>query len=127
MFALSDIIVVGVVNEEHPQGVFNPDSLKRIYDLTEYAKTLTWPNAVDPDRQEGVVEVDMIAPSTVDNIEQGGPGTVNFSWLMATPPATPVSASAARTTSSIPAPSKPASATAPKTCAASQRKRWRFC
>ena len=96
VFALSDIIVVGVVNEEHPQGVFNPDSLRRIYDLTEYAKTLTWPSAVDPDRQEGVVEVDMIAPSTVDNIEQGGPGTVNFSWLMATPPATEEAAIAIR-------------------------------
>lgn len=87
IFSLHDMIVVGVVNESNPQGVFNKDSLERIYALTEFAKTLTWPAADDPDRREGVVAVDLIAPSTVDNIEQGGLGTVNFSWLMPEPPA----------------------------------------
>lgn len=87
-FSLYDMIVVGIVNDVHPQGVFNRESLQRIYDLTNYAKTLTWPTADDPDKREGVVAVDMIAPSTVDNIEQGGLGVVNFSWLMAEPPKT---------------------------------------
>ncbi|MYM64105.1 RND family transporter [Pseudomaricurvus sp. HS19] len=84
-FDLNDIVVVGVVNESNPQGVFNKDSLERIYQLTEFAKTLTWEGAEG--EQQGVVAVDMIAPSTVDNIEQGGPGVVNFSWLMPQPPA----------------------------------------
>ncbi|MDH5481166.1 MAG: MMPL family transporter, partial [Nitrosomonas sp.] len=45
-----------------------------------------WPDSQNPDHWEGVIEVDMIAPSMVDNIEQGGLGTVNFSWLMPQPP-----------------------------------------
>ncbi|HPB32483.1 MAG TPA: MMPL family transporter, partial [Candidatus Sumerlaeota bacterium] len=31
---------------------------------------------------------DIMSPSTVDNIEQAGPGTVRFEWLMKEPPAT---------------------------------------
>ena len=86
-FALSDMVVVGVVNEEHPQGVFNSKSLAKVYELTEFAKTLSWPDKNNPEQYRGVVEVDMIAPSMVDNIEQGGLGVVNFSWLMPSPPA----------------------------------------
>ncbi len=82
-FGLSDMVVVGVVNEHHPQGVFNAESLGRIYRLAEFAKQLQWTQG---ERQEGVISVDLLAPSTVDNIEQGGLGTVNFSWLMAAPP-----------------------------------------
>ena len=33
-FDLPDLIVVGVVNEEDPEGVFNPGSLSRIHELT---------------------------------------------------------------------------------------------
>ncbi len=87
-FSLSDMVVVGVVNTDHPDGVFNPASLKRVYELTEFAKTLVWPDPEHPGKQAGVIEVDMLAPSTVDNIEQGGPGIVNFSWLMERPPET---------------------------------------
>lgn len=32
--------------------------------------------------------MDVMAPSTVDNIEQGGPGTVQFNWLMPEAPTT---------------------------------------
>lgn len=85
-FSLYDMVVVGVVNETHPEGVFNPQSLQKIYELTEYAKTLRWPDENRPGQQIGVVEVDLIAPSTVDNIEQGGLGTVRFEWLMPKPP-----------------------------------------
>jgi len=87
-FSLSDIVVVGVVNNKNPNGVFNPSSLKRIYELTEFAKTLRWQDDRSPDRQIGVIEVDLLAPSTVDHIGQGGPGEVKFEWLMARPPAT---------------------------------------
>ena len=95
-FSLHDILVVGVVNEVHPDGVFNVESLKRIFELTEYARTLRWPDPDDPQKQEGVIEVDLIAPSRVDNIEQGGIGEVKFSWLMPKPPATRQEALAVR-------------------------------
>jgi hypothetical protein len=94
--ALYDMVVVGVVNETHPQGVFNPESLRRVYDLTQFAKTLQWASRKNPAEREGVIEVDIIAPSTVDNIEQGGPGEVKFEWLMAQPPATDAEALAIR-------------------------------
>jgi len=86
--SLYDMVVVGIVNESDPDGVFNPESLRRIYELTEYARTLRWPDEDNPDRHVGVREVDIIAPSTVDNIEQGGPGVVRFEWLMPSPPTT---------------------------------------
>ncbi len=41
-FDLSDIVVLGVINERDPDGVFNPATLGRIYALTEFAKTLRW-------------------------------------------------------------------------------------
>jgi len=87
-FVLSDIVVLGVVNKRDPNGVFNPGSLARIYELTEFSKTLRWPSAEDPNEQAGVIEVDLLAPSTVDHIGQGGPGVVTFEWLMKKPPAT---------------------------------------
>jgi len=87
-FSLSDIVVLGVVNKKDPNGVFNPSSLTRIYELAEFAKTLRWPGAEDPNEQIGVIEVDLLAPSTVDHIGQGGPGVVTFEWLMNKPPAT---------------------------------------
>ena len=87
-FVLSDIVVLGVVNNKDPNGVFNPSSLSKIYDLAEFAKTLHWPSEEDPNEQVGVIEVDMLAPSTVDHIGQGGPGVVTFEWLMKKPPAT---------------------------------------
>jgi predicted RND superfamily exporter protein len=91
-----DMVVVGVVNEAHPDGVFNPQTLRNVFELTEFARTLRWPDEDDPGRQIGVVAADLLAPSTVDNIEQGGLGSVRFDWLMAEPPATPAEALAVR-------------------------------
>jgi len=87
-FGLSDIVVVGIVNNKDPNGVYNPTSLTRIYELTEFAKTLRWEDENNPDEQIGVIEVDLLAPSTVDHIGQGGPGVVTFEWLMHKPPQT---------------------------------------
>ena len=95
-FSLYDMVVVGVVNEEHPEGVFNPSSLAKIYELTEFAKGLRWPGKDEAEAQEGVVAADIIAPSTVDNIEQAGLGTVTFEWLMPVPPKTQAEAEAVR-------------------------------
>ena len=94
--ALYDMIVVGVVNEHHSQGVFNPQSLKNIDQLTKYIKTLHWPDPENSSRQIGVIEIDLIAPSTVDNVQQGGSGTVQFEWLMSEPPQTQEEAIAIR-------------------------------
>ena len=95
-FALHDIVVLGVVNEKDPQGVFNVQSLGRIYELAEFAKTLRWPDEQDRARTVGVVEVDLMAPSTVDHIQQGEPGQVRFEWLMSQPPKTEAEAIAVR-------------------------------
>ncbi|WP_223669821.1 MMPL family transporter [Kangiella shandongensis] len=71
-FNLYDAIVVGAVTE---QGVYNPQSLQAIHQLSEGIA-----------RIEGVVVPDMMALSTVDNISQEGPGTIRFEWMMKQPP-----------------------------------------
>lgn len=95
-FSLSDIVVVGIINDRHPDGVFNVESLKQIYELTRFAEALRWPDKDNPDEQVGVIEVDVLAPSTVDHIGQGAPGEVKFEWLMRSPPETQQEATAIR-------------------------------
>ncbi len=73
--SLNDMVVVGLVNEEHKEGVFNPRSLHRTYELTQFIRSLRWPDPDDPRETSGVVLQDLIAPSTVDNIKQGGLGS----------------------------------------------------
>ena len=83
-FTIYDLMVVGIVNKSDPNGVFNRQTLADIYDLANYAKGLQW-----QDRNGdtvGVISVELISPSNVDNIEQAGPGTVKFDWLMSSPP-----------------------------------------
>ena len=87
-FDLSDMVVLGVINEQDENGVFNPATLQRIYELTEFAKTLNHLDKEDPGKMAGVIEVDMIAPSVIDHIGQGGPGVIKFEWLMPRPPQT---------------------------------------
>ncbi|MHC4137871.1 MAG: RND transporter, partial [Planctomycetota bacterium] len=84
-FRLWDMIVVGIVNETDPDGVFNPASLLRIHQLTRAIEGL-----------DGVRREDLLSVSTVDNISQGGPGVVRFEWLMRTPPDTREEARAIR-------------------------------
>jgi predicted RND superfamily exporter protein len=76
-FALYDMLVVGVVDESDPDGVFTPAALARIHELTRHIQTI-----------EGVVRQEVLSLATVDNIEQGGPGVVRFGWLMPDPPST---------------------------------------
>ena len=82
-FALYDVVVLGVVNEKDPDGVFNPDTLRHVQELSEFAKTLQDPS--DPDKR--VVGREIIAPGDVDTIEQAGPGQIRFQWLMGKVPA----------------------------------------
>jgi len=84
MFTLHDVVVVGIVNETHPDGVFNPTTLGYVHELTQFAMNL----ADDEDPEKRVVARDVIAPGTVDAIEQAGPGQVRFEWLMRKPPET---------------------------------------
>jgi predicted RND superfamily exporter protein len=85
-FGLHDAVVVGIINERHPAGVFNARTLTYLYRLTEFAKGL-----------DGVVAPDVLSLATVDRIENAGPGTVSFDWLMATPPRDDAEAAVIRT------------------------------
>lgn len=91
-FGLYDFIVVGVVNETRPEGIYTPESLADIHALSEFAFDQNWTDAEGNPR--GVVRVDVIAPSAVDNIEQAGLGAVSFEWLMEDPPTTQAEAAA---------------------------------
>ncbi|MBU1043977.1 MAG: MMPL family transporter [Candidatus Omnitrophica bacterium] len=73
-FGIYDFIVLGVVNENDPNGVFNPKTLNAVYALTEKVKGM-----------EGVISREVIALSTKDNIRQGQIGEVVFEWLMKDP------------------------------------------
>jgi len=84
-FSLYDMVVLGVVNEKDPDGVFNPTSLARIYELTEFARGIEW--EADGKTVRPVVEVDLLAPSTVDDIRPGN-GAVTLERLMKKPPTT---------------------------------------
>ena len=85
-FSLNDIVVVGITNKQNTNGVFNSKSLANIYALTQFSRGIKWEDKKNPGKMAGVIAVDILAPSTVDNIEQGGLGTVNFNWLMPEPP-----------------------------------------
>ncbi|MBN1437523.1 MAG: MMPL family transporter [Sedimentisphaerales bacterium] len=90
-FNLNDLVVLGITNESDPCGVFNPNSLRNIYELTQFAKTLSWPTEDDPCVSEGVVTIDVIAPSMVDHvahIAMEGQEGLTFSRLMPQPPET---------------------------------------
>ncbi|MBD3264602.1 MAG: MMPL family transporter [Candidatus Omnitrophica bacterium] len=73
-FGLYDFIILGIVNDSKERGVFNVDTLNKIYRITEQIETI-----------EGVIAREIIAPSTKDNIRQGGVGEVVFEWLMKEP------------------------------------------
>lgn len=92
-FVLHDLVVVGITNTAHQNGVFNPRTLSNIVELTDFAKTLRWKNK---SATKGVIGIDLITPSTVDNIEQVSPGTVRFDWLLPGPPETQQEALAVR-------------------------------
>ncbi|AGY91703.1 hypothetical protein SPICUR_03555 [Spiribacter curvatus] len=76
-FNLHDMIVVGVVNERADPGVFNPRSLSAIHALSGEIAEI-----------DGVIRRDLLSLATVDNIEQGEPGTIRFEWMLNSPPET---------------------------------------
>lgn len=83
--ALHDAIVVGLVEPYHVDGIYNTASLGALHRATERILEL-----------DGVVAQDLMALSVADNIDQAGPGTVRFEWLMPEPPKSPEAARAIR-------------------------------
>jgi hypothetical protein len=70
-FSLHDALVVGIVNENHPHGIYNVESLAALHTLSAQILEL-----------EGVVAPDLMSLAETDNISQAGPGTIRFEWLM---------------------------------------------
>jgi len=81
---LHDMVVVGIVNERSPNGVFNPSSLKKVYELTEFARGLQFDqmgNAARPEQQrtgqeepkepsvEGLGDADTQEPSGIPGLD----------------------------------------------------------
>ncbi len=70
-FAMSDTIVVGVVNTVDKHGIYNLASLSSLSELTHQILTI-----------KGVITTDVMSIPVVDNISQSGPGTIRFEWMM---------------------------------------------
>lgn len=68
-FGLSDFLAVGIV---HEPTAFTPDILNRVYHITAEIEDI-----------DGVIMEDVMAPSTVDDIEQGEDGSLIIGPLMA--------------------------------------------
>lgn len=81
-YNMYDMIVLGVINDQHPDGVFNKESLTKVYELTEFVKSIELEG-----KEGGIIEADLMTPSTVDHIAPTAPGTIQFDYLMSSPPA----------------------------------------
>ncbi len=84
-FAIYDFIVLGIVNKDNLKGVFNPETLKKVYEITDKIKQI-----------DGVIGYELMSLSTKDDIEQSGMGAVRFKWLMENPPYTEADAAKIR-------------------------------
>ena len=77
MFTLHDAIVVGLVNESDPNGIYNAESLSALHRLSEAILKI-----------DGVVRPDLMSVAETDNISQGEAGSIRFEWMMKDAPAT---------------------------------------
>ena len=66
-FSLHDAIVVGVVNESNPAGIYNVQSLAAIHGLSQSILEI-----------DGVIRPDLMSLSQSDNITQGEAGEIRF-------------------------------------------------
>jgi len=76
-FALHDAIVVGIVNETDPNGIYNKESLTALHALSSSVLAI-----------DGVIPPDVMSLAVSDNITQGESGEIRFAWMMKEPPAT---------------------------------------
>ena len=74
-FNLHDMVVLGVEYPQHREGVFNPQSLSRIYQLSKQIEAI-----------DHVIETEILDFVHVDDIREAGPGAVRFQWLLDEPP-----------------------------------------
>ncbi|MDX8389710.1 MAG: MMPL family transporter [Mariprofundaceae bacterium] len=84
-FKLSDLIVVGVVDDVTPQGVWRPEVLQRMESLTSEIMKI-----------EGVVKVDVMSLSTSDTITASG-GMLDIHTIMPKAPTTQLEADRLKT------------------------------
>ncbi len=70
-FSLSDMMVVGLVNTRHPDGIYNPHTLSNLYALTQAIMEL-----------DGVIVDDVMSLPVSDNISQSPEGGISFHWMM---------------------------------------------
>ena len=70
-FNLYDLIVVGMVNNQDPKGIFNPQSLANLKTLSDQIEQI-----------DGVIDHELMSLASVDNITQEGPGTIRFQWMI---------------------------------------------
>lgn len=73
---LYDMLLVAITNDQHPDGVFNPETLRHIKAISDYAAGL-----------EGVVPHEIMSPDKLDAIETGGMGVIKFGRIMQKLPA----------------------------------------
>jgi predicted RND superfamily exporter protein len=76
-FSLHDAIVVGIVNDTNPAGIYNPESLGNLHALSERILAL-----------DGVISPDLMSLATADNITQNEAGGIRFEWMMRDAPTT---------------------------------------
>jgi len=76
-FQLHDAIVVGIVNETHPDGVYNVDTLGRLHRLNQVILEI-----------DGVITPDLMSLVESDNITQTTAGDLRFEWMMREAPQT---------------------------------------
>ncbi len=85
VFALHDAIVVGIVNETDPDGIYNKQSLTALHTLSREILAI-----------EGVIAPDLMSLAVSDNITQGESGEIRFAWMMNEAPATDAAAESIR-------------------------------
>ena len=88
MMDIHDMIAIGISNDKDKMGVFNPQTLKHIYELSNFARTLTWKDPKDETKEIGVIPVSIYAPSQLDAVEAGKDGSIVFDRLLKLPPTT---------------------------------------
>ncbi len=76
-FSLHDAIVVGIVNETDPNGVFNVESLDFLHRLSHEILQI-----------DGVIRPDVMSLAVADNVSQGRDGSIRFEWMMKDAPTT---------------------------------------
>ena len=83
-FGLHDTVVIGI-ERDHPNGVFTPESLGRIYALSKRIEQI-----------DHVITGDLLGPAHVDDIQAVDRGTVRFQWLLSGPPSSQAEADQVR-------------------------------